>query len=156
MVYIVVGPGIDLCRSQQSTPNGPPVGESDMKKADVASIVLLILVLSFAVVIVDERWLRVAIAFVPALLLAQQGIRAADRGEEESASGWADRRTDPQMRDSVDELLRHIREFYLTCHMMGTGKLSPDDAVEKAAQQELQLNRLLARVTDGAKTRAAR
>jgi hypothetical protein len=122
----------------------------------VASIVLLILVLSFAVVIVDERWLRVAIAFVPALLLAQQGIRAADRGEEESASGWADRRTDPQMRDSVDELLRHIREFYLTCHMMGTGKLSPDDAVEKAAQQELQLNRLLARVTDGAKTRAAR
>jgi hypothetical protein len=37
--------------------------------------------------------------------------------------------------------------------MMGTGKLSPDDAVEKAAQQELELNRLLARVTDGVKNR---
>ena len=128
-----------------------------MKKADVASIVLLIFVLSFAVIIVDERWLRVAIAFVPALLLAQQGLRATNRSEEEEdASGWANRRNDLEMRGAVDELLRHIREFYLTCHMMGTGKLSPDDAVEKAAQQELQLNQLLARVTDGAKARAKR
>jgi hypothetical protein len=127
-----------------------------MKKSDVASIVLLIFVLSFAVVIVDERWLRVAIAFVPALLLAQQGLRAANHDEEDTGAGWADRRTDMEMRDSVDELLRHIREFYLTCHMMGTGKLAPDDAVERAAQQELQLNRLLARITDGAKSRAGR
>jgi hypothetical protein len=124
-----------------------------MKKADLASVVLLIFVLSFAVVIVDERWLRVAIAFVPALLLAQQGLRSSHEKEDDDASGWADRRTDPEMRSSVDELLRHIREFYLTCHMMGTGKLSPDDAVERAAQQELQLNQLLARVTDGAKSR---
>jgi len=124
-----------------------------MKKADVASIVLLIFVMLFAVVIVDERWLRVAIAFVPTLLLAQQGLKAFADDEDKSASGWADRRTDLEMRGSVDELLRHIREFYLTCHMMATGKITPDDAVEKAAQQELQLNRLLARVTDGAKTR---
>ena len=127
-----------------------------MKKADLASIGLLIFVLSFAVVIVDERWLRVAIAFVPALLLAQQGLRASRDEEEDSASGWADRRTDPEMRGSVDELLRHIREFYLTCHMMGTGKITPDDAVEKAAQQELQLNQLLARVTDGVKSRTVK
>jgi len=127
-----------------------------MKKADLASVALLILVLSFAVVIVDERWLRVAIAFVPALLLAQQGLRASQEKEDDTVSGWADRRTDADMRGSVDELLRHIREFYLTCHMMGTGKLSPDDAVEKAAQQELKLNQLLARVTDGAKARSSR
>jgi len=127
-----------------------------MKKADLASVVLLILVLSFAVVLVDERWLRVAIAFVPALLLAQQGLRASQEKEDDTVSGWADRRTDSEMRGSVDELLRHIREFYLTCHMMGTGKLSPDDAVEKAAQQELKLNQLLARVTDGAKARSNR
>jgi len=124
-----------------------------MKKADVASMVLLIFVLVFAVVIVDERWLRVAIAFVPALLLAQQGLRATSEDDEDSGSGWADRRTDLEMRASIDELLRHIREFYLTCHMMGTGKMTPDDAVERAAQQELQLNQLLARITDGAKTR---
>lgn len=127
-----------------------------MKKADLASVVLLILLLSFAVVIVDERWLRAAIAVVPALLLAQQGLRSSREREEDSGTGWTDRRADPEMRSSVDELLRHIREFYLTCHMMGTGKLSPDEAVEKAAQQELQLNRLLARVTDGAKSRARR
>lgn len=125
-----------------------------MKKADLASVALLVFVLVFAVVIVDERWLRVAIAFVPALLLAQQSLRAGQEAEEDSVSGWADRRTDLEMRTSVDELLRHIREFYLTCHMMGTGKITPDDAVEKAAQQELQLNQLLARITDDAKTRA--
>ncbi len=125
-----------------------------MKRADLASILLLIFVLVFAVLIVDERWLRVAIAFVPAALLAQQGLRATQVEEDDSASGWANRRTDLEMRSSVDELLRHIREFYLTCHMMGTGKLTPDEAVEKAAQQELQLNQLLARITDSAKTRA--
>lgn len=127
-----------------------------MKKADLASVILLIFVLIFAVVIVDERWLRVAIAFVPALLLAQQGLRASSEEEDDSVSGWADRRTDTETRSSVDELLRHIREFYLTCHMMGTGKLTPDDAVERAAQQELQLNQLLARVTDVAKSRRGR
>ena len=80
-----------------------------MKKADVASIAILVFVLTFAVVIVDERWLRVAIAFVPALLLAQQGLRATQDVEEDTASGWANRRTDLEMRSSVDELLRHIR-----------------------------------------------
>lgn len=144
------------CGSQESPRNGPRLGGSEMQKADVASMVLLIVVLTFAVLIVDERWLRVAIAFVPALLLAQQGLRAASAEKTEPEVEWAGRRKDLEMREMVDELLRHIREFYLTCHMMGTGRLSPDDAVEKAAQQELQLNRLLARVTDGAKARAAR
>lgn len=122
-----------------------------MQKTDVASVVLLIFVLSFAVVIVDERWLRVAIAFVPAMLLAQQALKKS--GGESPSEETPDRRSDDLVRSAVDELLRHIREFYLTCHMMGTGKLSPDDAVEKAAQQELELNRLLARVTDGVKNR---
>lgn len=122
-----------------------------MQKTDVASVVLLIFVLSFAVVIVDERWLRVAIAFVPAMLLAQQALKKS--GSESPSEETPDRRSDDLVRSAVDELLRHIREFYLTCHMMGTGKLSPDDAVEKAAQQELELNRLLARVTDGVKNR---
>jgi hypothetical protein len=123
-----------------------------MQKSDVASVVLLIFVLSFAVVIVDERWLRVAIAFVPAMLLAQQALRKSDKQSPDEDP--PDRRSDQLVRSAVDELLRHIREFYLTCHMMGTGKLSPDDAVEKAAQQELELNRLLARVTDGVKVRS--
>jgi hypothetical protein len=128
-----------------------------MKKSDVASIFLLILLLSFAVVIVDGRWLRVAIAVVPALLLAQQGLRASEREEAAGeAEGWTERRSDIDMRRAVDELLHHIREFYLTCHMLGTGRLSADDAVERAAQQELELNQLLARVTDGAKARSKR
>jgi hypothetical protein len=133
---------------------GARLREGDMQKADVASVVLLIFILSFAVVVVDERWLRVAIAFVPAMLLAQHALGKSGASREASDEKWAERRSDPEMRGSVDELLRHIREFYLTCHMMGTKKISPDDAVERAAQQELQLNQLLARVTDGAKAEA--
>ncbi len=35
----------------------------------------------------------------------------------------------------------------------GSGSLSSDEAVEKTARQEKELNRLLARVTDVARTR---
>ncbi len=125
-----------------------------MQKGDVASIILLIGVLAFAVVIIDERWLRVAVAFLPTLLLVQRAMNAG-RGEQQVAAptGVADRRLDEETRGAVDELLRHIREFYLTCHLTGTGKMSPDEALENAAKQEKQLNRLLARVTDTARSR---
>lgn len=122
-----------------------------MQKGDFGSVLLLLLVLAFAVVLVDERWLRVLIAVVPALLLAQRALGGVEA--ETTKVGAADRRLDAATRGSVDELLRHIREFYLTCHLMGTGKMDPDEAVEKVAQQELQLNRLLAHVTDGARSK---
>jgi len=125
-----------------------------MKKGDVGSVVLLLCVLAFAVVIVDERMLRFLIAVVPALLLAQRA--AGGTGADEPTVGAADRRDDFDTRGSIDELLRHIREFYLTCHLMGSGKIHPEDAVEKVVHQESQLNQLLARVTDAARKRVDR
>ena len=118
-----------------------------MQKGDTGTVVLLLCVLAFAVVIVDEWWLRALVAFVPALLLTQRALGGS--GQEEVLVGAADRRGDEDMRGSIEELLRHIREFYLTCHLMGSGKMDREDAVEKVAVQEKDLNRLLARVTDG-------
>ena len=117
-----------------------------MRKGDFGSIILLLGVLAFAVVIVDERWLRVAVAFVPTLLLVQRASEAGrEVAEREAQAGAADRRGDDVMRSAVDDLLKHIRAFYLTCHLIGSGSMSSDEAVEKTARQEKELNRLLAR-----------
>ncbi len=124
-----------------------------MEKGDVGSVLILLGVLGFAVIIVDERWLRFLIAVVPALLLAQQALHGSARGKADWV-GAGERRQDSSTRDSIDELLRHIREFYLTCHLMGSGRMTSDEALEKAALQEKDLNRLLARVTDDARIRA--
>jgi hypothetical protein len=123
-----------------------------MQKNDLGGILILLFVLAFAVVIVDERWLRVLVAVVPALLLAQRAMGSTTEGTPKV--GVADRRADLDTRSSVDELLKHIREFYLTCHLMGSGKLDPDEALEKVSHQEKDLNRLLARVTDRARDTA--
>jgi hypothetical protein len=120
-----------------------------MKKGDTGTIVLLLCVLAFAVVIVEEWWLRTLIAFVPALLLAQRAIIGAQ--QEGEKVGAAERRADVDVRGSIDELLKHIREFYSTCHLMGTGRMDPTEALEKAGMQEKDLNRLLAEVTDMAR-----
>lgn len=123
-----------------------------MEKRDAGSALLLLLVLAFAVVIVDERWLRVLIAVVPALLLAQRAMLA--EGGEESRVGGVERRADPSTRGSIDDLLRHIREFYLTCHLLGTGKIDSNEAAEMITRKEMELNRLLASVTDSARSGA--
>jgi hypothetical protein len=114
-------------------------------------VLLLLLVLAFAVVVVDERWLRTLVAVVPALILAQKAMGGRGGGGETKV-GVADRRSDLDTRDSIDELLRLIREFYLTCHLMGTGGMNPDVALERVGEQEKELNSLLARVTDRART----
>ncbi len=106
-------------------------------------------VLAFGVVIIPEWWVRVLVAIVPALLLAQMAIQAP--GGIEEKVGAANRRDDLDTRGAIDELLRLIREFYLTCHLMGAGKMDSEDAMEKVAAQEKDLNRLLARVTDWAR-----
>ena len=117
------------------------------EKRDVGSVVILMFVLAFAVVIIDERWLRVLVAAVPALLLAQRAL-SAPVGAPKPPVGAAGHKIQGETRGAIDELLRHIREFYLTCHLMGTGKLSPEEAVEETSRKERELNRLLARVTD--------
>ncbi len=126
-----------------------------MEKHDVFEVGLFLFVLAFAVIVVEERWLRMAVAVVPALLLAQRSLYGPGGGkEEEVPSGASDRRMDKETRTAIDQLLWQVREFYLTCHLMGTGKMTTDEAVEKTAKLEKELNRILASITDGARVRA--
>ena len=111
-----------------------------MSKNDVIEVAILMFVLAFAVVVVEERWLRVAVAFVPALLLVQRAIGGPKKTEEAAPTvGASDRRMDGQTRTAVDRLLWQVREFYLTCHLMGTGKMTTEQAVEKTARLEKEL-----------------
>ena len=67
MMYIDLD-GLNTTSDIGLPPPAPPM-EREMQKGDVGSVVLLMFVLAFGVVIVDERWLRVLVAIVPALSL---------------------------------------------------------------------------------------
>jgi hypothetical protein len=120
-----------------------------MQKGEAFSVFLMLLLLGFAVIIVDARWLRTAIAFVPALMLAQKILMPpATQAQVPRVGAAQERRQDEQVRVHVEELLKHFREFYTNVHMMGRGELSPEEAKGWAAQLERELNSLLARITD--------
>jgi hypothetical protein len=119
-----------------------------MEKSDLWEVMFLLLVLAFALVIVEERWLRVAVAFVPSLLLVQRALRGSAGVSGHGLPEGEERRVDEETRRAVDELLRHIREFYLTVHLVGTGRMDSEEATEKIAELEGKLNRLLARMRD--------
>ena len=119
-----------------------------MQEGEKLTVVLLVALIAFAVIIVDERWLRAAVAFVPALLLAQRAMHGSAVSEESRGPGVPDeRRTDEDVRGHIEELLKHFREFYTTCHLMATGALEPDAAKDMAGGIERRLNRLLADMT---------
>ncbi len=124
-------------------------------KSETLTVVLEVAILTFAVVLVDERWLRAAIAFVPALLVAQRALQASSGPGTEALVGVAERRHDESVRGYIDQLLKYFREFYSTCHLMGSGQIEADDAMERANRLERQLNTLLAEVTEAARGRAA-
>lgn len=121
-----------------------------MEEGDKLTIFLLVALIAFAVLIVDERWLRGAIAFVPALLLAQRAVRASSMPSADSlrAEG-AERRTDAEVCQHINDLLKELREFYSTCHLLANDRIAPEKAQERAGDIERNLNRLLADVTGG-------
>jgi hypothetical protein len=86
----------------------------------------------------------------------QRAISAGASGESAGLVGAANRRFDSSMRGSVDELLKYIREFYLTCYMLWTGKMTNDEALENASEMEVKLNQLLAQVTEEARVKSKR
>ena len=60
-----------------------------------------------------------------------------------TAAGWRhERRTDLDIRERIQELLKLIREFYTTCHMVAVGQLEPSKA--KAQVVEHRLNQMMA------------
>lgn len=122
--------------------------------SDKPTVLFLLAVMAFAIVLVDDRWVRVGLGLLPGLLLAQRALMGSGLGQQAAPRvGAADRRADEEVRGYIDELLQHFREFYTTCHLMTTGSLEPAEAKTLAAGIERKLNELLARVTDAARAR---
>lgn len=119
---------------------------------DKTTVFFMLTVMAFAIVLVDDRWVRVGLGLLPALLLAERALMGSGVGEEPRI-GAADRRDDGAVRGYIDDLLKHFREFYTTCHLMAGGQLEPEEAKDLAAGIERRLNALLAEITDAARER---
>lgn len=125
-----------------------------MDKNEKLSVFLMVVLLAFAVVLVDERWLRTGLAVLPALMLAQKALGVGQAPAPPLPEG-DDRRRDEEVRAHVEQLLKHFREFYTTCHLMSVNVLTIQAAEERANNLERDLNQLLARITETARSRAA-
>ncbi|NJD18792.1 MAG: hypothetical protein FIA95_05850 [Gemmatimonadetes bacterium] len=123
-----------------------------MDKNETLSVLLMVVLLAFAVVLVDERWLRTGLAVLPGLMLAQRALGMGTAQAEAKAATAAalaeDRRHDLEMRAHIEQLLKHFREFYATCHLMSVNVLTTAAAEERATNLERDLNQLLARITE--------
>ena len=125
-----------------------------MDKNERLSVFLMVTLLAFAVVLVDERLLRTAVAVLPARMLAQKALGMGRPAPEAVAVAPPDeRRRDEEMRGHVEQLLKHFREFYTTCHLMSVHVLTTEAAEERVNNLERDLNQLLARITETAKAR---
>jgi hypothetical protein len=106
------------------------------------------------VLLVDETLIRGALAFIPALLLAQRAIAANATAATPDWSPANDRRMDEHVRRHITKLLDHFRDFYAMCHLVGSGGINSDEALMRANHLEKELNRLLDEVTSGAREEA--
>ncbi|GMV05065.1 MAG: hypothetical protein AMXMBFR53_13450 [Gemmatimonadota bacterium] len=124
-----------------------------MEKSESVSVLLMVVLLAFAVVIVDERVLRTSIAVLPALMLAQKALGVGrPPAEPAPLPAGEDRRKDEEVRSHIEQLLKHFREFYTTCHLMNNNVLTIEAAEERVNNLERDLNRLLAKVTETARS----
>jgi len=63
---------------------------------------------------------------------------------------------DAPSRQHLEDFLSQFREFYATCHLLGSGEISSDDeALERTTAQERSLSRRLAQVTAATRDRAS-
>jgi len=117
------------------------------KKPETGTIIFEVALLTVVVLLVDEWLIRGALAFIPAMLLAQRALQAGGTKASEGLTGIFDRRTDEPVREHVTKLLEHFRQFYATCHLMGAGGITPEEALHRTHDLEKDLSRLLDEVT---------
>lgn len=109
----------------------------------IGTILAEVLLLTVVVILVDERWIRAALAFVPALLLAQRALKPTKPVGQEQGP------VDPDVQEHTKELLEHFRDFYGTCHRVVQGEITPAQAVDRSSHVERNLNQLLNRIRSG-------
>lgn len=117
------------------------------KKPETGTILFEVALLTIVVLLVDEWLIRGALAFIPAMLLAQRALDAGSTKASESLKTMFDRRSDEPVREHVTKLLEHFRKFYATCHLMGSGGITPEEALHRTHDLEKDLSRLLSEVT---------
>lgn len=122
-----------------------------MKKGNAGTILFEVGLLTLVVALVDQTLLRVGLAFVPGMLLAQRALGLVGGAGSDPWAGANERRKDHTMRRYVEELLQRVREFYTTCHLMRSGQIQVEAALERTTKIEQELNRLLAELTSTAK-----
>ena len=114
---------------------------------DKITVLFMLGVMTFAVILVDDRWVRAGLGLLPALLLAQRALMGVGIGHAGPPDG-EERRSDTGIRERIQELLKLIREFYTTCHMVAVGQLEPAKAKVKAQAVERRLNTMMAEMLD--------
>jgi hypothetical protein len=124
------------------------------ERSVTGTILFEVALLTVIVLLVDERMIRGALAFIPALLLAQRAIGATASAEVADWNPAKDRRMDEHVRRHITKLLDHFRDFYAMCHLVGSGGINSDEALMRANHLEKELNRLLDEVTSGAREEA--
>ena len=115
----------------------------------IGTILFEVALLTVVVLLVDERLMRGALAFIPAMLLAQRALIVTSSMASEAQTSTDGTRTDHTVREHVQKLLDHFREFYATCHLMGSGGITSEEALQRTNDLEMDLNRLLDEVTRG-------
>ena len=114
---------------------------------DKVTVLFMVAVMAFAIILVDDRWVRAGLGLLPALLLAQRALMGVGVGSA-GPPGDEERRADTTSRDHIKELLKLIREFYTTCHLVTVGQLEPGKAKAKAQVVERRLNLMMAEMLD--------
>ena len=117
------------------------------EKPETGTVLFEVALLTVVVLLVDEWLIRGALAFIPAMLLAQRALNAGSTKASEGSTSIYDRRTDQPVREHVTRLLEHFRQFYATCHLMGSGGITPEEALHRTHDLEKDLSRLLNEVT---------
>ena len=117
------------------------------KKPETGTVFFEVALLTVVVLLVDEWLIRGALAFIPAMLLAQRALDTGSRKASEGSTSIYDRRRDEPVREHVTKLLDHFRQFYATCHLMGSGGITPEEALHRTHDLEKHLSRLLDEVT---------
>ena len=117
------------------------------EKPAMGTILFEVVLLTVVVLLVDEWLIRGALAFIPAMLLAQRALDAGSNKASEGSTSLHDRRSDAPVREHVTRLLEHFRQFYATCHLMGSGGITPEEALHRTHDLEKDLSQLLDEVT---------
>lgn len=112
-------------------------------KPNTGTILFEVALLTIVVFLVDEWLIRGALAFIPAMLLAQRALDATKASNEFAPAALGS----GAVVESTNKLLAVFREFYTMCHLLGSGGITSEEAHQRTMDLEKDLDTLLDEVT---------